>query len=165
MGADLRGLRDQNPSRRPCPLISTAPVEENTKVKILTFSLRNTGLALEAFTLPRVSKLKANSSNAFVHPQAAASGKPNEVELVVCEEDPMPFPAPMDYEEADRREDLPFAVDVYGRTVAYSPKQSPHLLVSGTSNGGKSAGLMVMLYSALLRGWEVIHRRPVQGRH
>ncbi|MGO1522846.1 MAG: type IV secretory system conjugative DNA transfer family protein [Nesterenkonia sp.] len=143
-------------------LISTAPVEENPKVKILTFSLRNTGLALEAFTT-RVSKLKANSSNAFVHPQAAASGKPNEVELVVCEEDPMPFPAPMSYEDADGREDLPFAVDVYGRIVAYSPKQSPHLLVSGTSNGGKSAGLMVMLYSALLRGWEVYIADPSKG--
>lgn len=143
-------------------LISTTPVEENPKVKILTFSLRNTGLALEAFTA-RVSKLKANSGNAFVQPQPSTSGKPNEVELVVCEEDPMPFPAPMSYDDADRREDLPFAVDVYGRIVAYSPKQSPHLLVSGTSNGGKSAGLMVMLYSALLRGWEIYIADPSKG--
>ena len=143
-------------------LASTVPVEENPKVKILTFSLRNTGLALEAFT-SRVPKLKANSANAFVQPQPAASGRPNEIELVVCEEDPMPFPTAPDYHEADRREDLPFAVDVYGRTVAYDPQESAHLLLAGTTGSGKSGSLQFLIYSALLRDWEVYIADPSKG--
>lgn len=118
-------------------LLSVHPVEENPKVKIMTFSLRNTGMALEGF-VGRVPKLKANSGNAFVQPQASSSGRPNEIEIVVAEDDPMPFPATMDYREIDRRSDLPFAVDIYGRTVAYDPKDSPHLLYSGVTGGGKA---------------------------
>lgn len=143
-------------------LISSVPVPENPKVSTLTFSLQGTGLSLEQFT-SRVPKLKANSGNAYVQPQDASSGKPNEIEIVICETDPMPFPAPADYELADEREDLPFAVDVYGRTISYDPRSSPHLLLAGTTGSGKSVAVQLMLYSALLRGWEVYIADPSKG--
>ncbi|GAA4924833.1 FtsK/SpoIIIE domain-containing protein [Nesterenkonia rhizosphaerae] len=143
-------------------LLDSQPVADNDKINVLTFSLRGTGLALEAFTARR-PKLSANSGMGFVLPQPAASGKPDQIELVVSEQDPMPFPALPDYAAIDSSEALPFAVDIYGRVIEYDPSETPHALIAGTSGGGKSVLLQFLMYGALIRGWEVYIADPSKG--
>src|SRR5699024_11745488 len=86
-------------------LLSSSVVESNDKIAVKTFSLQGTGLSLDAFTARR-NKLESISANFFVQPQAAASRNPAEIELVVSETDPMPFPAPVDYDVIDHVDDM-----------------------------------------------------------
>src|SRR5699024_11777580 len=90
------------------------------------------------------------SANFFVQPQAAASRNPAEIELVVSETDPMPFPAPVDYDEIDQADDMfPFATGLYGETMCWSPQSDPHVLYSGTTGSGKSIVIQTIIYAAL----------------
>src|SRR5699024_9622457 len=136
-------------------LLSSSVVESNDKIAVKTFSLQGTGLSLDAFTSRR-NKLESISANFFVQPQAAASRNPAEIELVVSETDPMPFPAPVEYVEIDQAyATLPFATGLYGETMCWSPQSDPHVLYSGLTGSGKSIVIQNIIYAALVQGMHV----------
>lgn len=144
-------------------LISSDAVEDNDKIAIKTFSLQGTGLSLESFTARR-NKLESISANFFVQPQKAESQNPSEIELVVSKTDPMPFPAPLNYDEVDDADDaFPVATGLYGETVWWNPKTDPHVLFSGTTGSGKSIVIQNIIYAALCQGMLVYVLDPTKG--
>ena len=52
--------------------------------------------------------------------------------------------------------DVPYAIDEYGRTVVWSLKFSPHMLVSGATRSGKSSTLRVIVRGFVGRGWAAL---------
>jgi DNA segregation ATPase FtsK/SpoIIIE, S-DNA-T family len=64
---------------------------------------------------------------------------------------------PYDLDRLDRcgEHEIPYAVDESGRTVAWSLRLSPHLLVSGATRSGKSSTLRAVVRGFVARGWPV----------
>jgi len=58
---------------------------------------------------------------------------------------------------------LPFATDVEGGTVRFSPMESPHLLVAGATGSGKSSAAQALLWSAAAAGAMLVVIDPVKG--
>jgi FtsK/SpoIIIE family len=52
--------------------------------------------------------------------------------------------------------DIPYAIDDYGRTVVWSLKLSPHMLVSGATRSGKSSTLRAIVRGFIGRGWPAL---------
>ncbi len=52
--------------------------------------------------------------------------------------------------------DIPYAIDEYARTVVWSLKLSPHMLVSGATRSGKSSTLRAIVRGFIGRGWPAL---------
>lgn len=144
-------------------LISSETVEDNDKIEVKTFSLLGTGLSLESFTARR-NKLESISANFFVQPQMAESRNPSEIELVISETDPMPFPALMDYDIVDQADGgFPIATGLYGETIWWNPGTDPHVLFSGTTGSGKSITIQNIIYAGLVQRMLVYVLDPTKG--
>ena len=112
-----------------------------------------------------VEKLKGSTKNEFIEVRPGALGA-GSVQLLVCEEDPMPFPAPIDFEFIDSPESaglIPFATGVEGEPVSWNVAEDVHLLIVGGSGSGKSATLQMLMYPMLRRGWDLYVADPVKS--
>lgn len=142
-------------------LVSTSKLEHNQQVKKLRFDLTGTGLVFAKFKGERAS-LEANSGNAFVEARQVKN-KPQEIDLMVCEIDPMPEKSDYDWDYIDNATGIPFATGVEGEPIAYDFRADAHLLVAGASGGGKSVLLQSLIYGALVRGYEIYIADPTKG--
>lgn len=140
-------------------LIESTEGKRNKAITTLRFDLAGTGFNLEAFT-SRKNKLMATSGKSFIMPQPVKDD-PTKIELVVADRDPFPRIAPIDYQALDGPGSaIPLATDVFGDYVSYDPRNSPHLMVIGTSGGGKSVLLQTLIYGFLVKGAEVFIADP-----
>ena len=133
---------------------------KNPDVQVLEFELPP-GLDFTAFTAAR-PKLESNSGNAFVEPRKIKD-RPNAVQLLVCEVNPMPEKAGYDWEHIKASALIPFATGIDGEPVEYNFKLDPHLLIAGASGGGKSVLLQSLAFGALVRGYELYVADPTKG--
>ncbi|AZZ54922.1 type IV secretory system conjugative DNA transfer family protein [Rathayibacter iranicus] len=139
-------------------LLKSGVLPSNDKVQVLEFSLPrgvNRGEVKEA-----VSKLVGLTGNEYIEVRAGST--PSSFTLLVCEFNPMPFPARFNWDAVAASKALPFATNVEGAPVEIDIMADPHLLVLGGTGSGKSAALQVLLTLALLRGWEVFLADPMK---
>jgi S-DNA-T family DNA segregation ATPase FtsK/SpoIIIE len=142
-------------------LTRTGVLPTNTRVQVLDFTLPpGTDRALIKAALP---KLQAATSNDYIEVRPSADGA-NSVRLYVCEDSPLPSMAAVDWAVAyEAVGKLPFATGVEGEPVMFDPTIDPHILVAGTSGGGKSVALQLLLYSAVLHHCEVYVIDPTKA--
>lgn len=143
--------------------LATSPLPHNEKVFCLDFELPS-GITISRVK-GAVEKLKGSTRNHFIDVRPGAYGA-NSVRLLVCAEDPMPFPAPADFDyvhDPGHSRLLPFATGVEGQPVSIDLETSAHLLVVGGTGSGKSASLQMLLYSMLHHGWDVHVADPMKG--
>lgn len=143
--------------------IATNPLPTNDKVFALDFELPS-GIT-RSRVKGAVDKLKGSTRNEFVEVRPGEHG-PNSVRLLVCEEDPMPFPAAIDFDfvHSDASAGLiPFATGVEGEPISWNIEEDPHLLCVGASGSGKTAVIQMLLYPMIERGWEVHIADPIKA--
>lgn len=141
-------------------LVLTSHLEHNDKVQVLDFSLPP-GVEMSDVKAA-VGKLKSATGNAFVDVRVSPDGA-STVRLLVCEVNPMPERAGYDFDAIDTSAFLPFATGIDGEPIAYKPKIDPHILIAGASGGGKSVVLQSLIYSALIRGWDLYITDPTKS--
>lgn len=141
-------------------LVLTSHLEHNDKVQVLDFSLPP-GVEMSDVKAA-VGKLKSATGNAFVDVRVSPDGA-STVRLLVCEVNPMPERAGYDFDAIDTSAFLPFATGIDGEPIAYKPKVDPHILIAGASGGGKSVVLQSLIYSALIRGWDLYITDPTKS--
>lgn len=145
-------------------LESVAPLEKNPKVLSIEFDIPP-GVSFDKVK-GAVEKLKVSTGNAFI--TASRTGRADRIHMMVAETDPIPFPAGYDVDtiRALAREGkggIAFATGVEGTPVVWYPKSSPHILVAGTTGGGKSVAMQPMIVGALADGYEVAVVDPSKG--
>lgn len=127
-------------------LTAAGVMPHNDKVEVLDFRLRP-GLDVGAVR-DAIPKLRTSSGNAFIQVTPGVDGA-DSIRVLCSKEDPMPFPAPFDYEVAAgaARHEAFFGVGVDGEPVAVNTKELAHLLVVGLSGSGKSVFVQGLLGS------------------
>ncbi|MGP9816865.1 FtsK/SpoIIIE domain-containing protein [Glutamicibacter sp. 363] len=142
-------------------ITSVSVLPYNKDVHVFEFSTANTGIVFSTFK-GKVEKLKTVTENSWVDP-LRNSKDPTKVTLRVCKTNPIPELARYDFDYIDSTHKLPFATGVEGTPLELDFKVSPHLLCLGATGGGKSVILQAYLFSALLRGYELIVIDPSKG--
>lgn len=124
-------------------MVGSATMPANDRISVLDFDLPP-GVDIAGLRAA-VPKLRTNTGNAYVEVRATAVA--TRVQVVCAETDPMPWPAPFDYEAArsSPRGMWPFGVAVDGTPMVWNVKELPHLLVAGASGGGKTVQVMSLL--------------------
>lgn len=142
-------------------LLSLEPLPGNEKVQQATFKIP-LGRSIDDFREPkRLGTLRSTTSNKFIDVQPADT--PSEVLLRISREDPVPFPAPIDWDAMnDGGLAVPVASGVDGAPVRFDLDLDPHLLVLGGTGTGKSITLGVLLTGFLLRGFDCYLADPVK---
>lgn len=143
--------------------LTSATLPTNEDVRSLDFELPS-GIT-RSRVQGAVEKLRGSTCNEFIDVRPSPFGA-SAVRLLVSETDPMPFPAPIDFEFIDSPNSaglLPFATSVEGEPVSWNISEDPHLLVVGASNSGKTAALQMLLYPMLVRGWDVHVADPIKA--
>lgn len=128
---------------------------DNPKVHIYDFDLP-AGVTLQMVRAAR-AQLEQVSENAYVDPRPHPSKKPNQIRMLVCETHPMPERVAYQWDaETEKRTAVPFATGVEGAALVFDVHAEPHLMIAGTSGGGKSAASQNILFGALVRGMDVV---------
>lgn len=140
-------------------IVSTDALPKNPKVQRLIFRMPP-GLDRSAVRNAKRTLMPA-TGNIYLEDEAGPT--PDTVALIACPEQPVPFPAPFDWEEVDTSHAIPFASGVTGEPIIYDWKLDPHLLVLGGSGSGKSALLQNIITGALIRGCEVYIADPTKA--
>lgn len=139
--------------------ISSLP--KNSKVKIFEFNIADTGIEFPAVK-EKVEKLKTVTKNAWVDP-VRDSNDATKLTIRTSQTNPMPEVSGYDFTHVDQSKHLPFATGVDGEPIELNLEDSPHLLTAGTTGGGKSVLLQALIYSILVRGYELTIIDPVKG--
>lgn len=138
--------------------VETGFLPTNHKVEQLIFKLPP---GLDVNDARRAEKkLTGATGNQFI--QIKPDTTPSQIEVLACKTDPMPFPAPFNWDLALTEKHYPFATGVDGAPVCWDPNSDPHLLVVGTTGGGKSTFAQTFLYPLLARDWEVVIIDPIK---
>jgi hypothetical protein len=110
-------------------------------------------------------KIDAFAANAgFAYTKPVPSDAPNHIALLLCDHDPLPGFVKPDWsllEDGGRR--MPFGVLDDGRIAVWNPKDTPHMLASGTTGSGKSSVSMTIVAAALRLGFDVAVTDPSKG--
>ena len=132
----------------------------NTKVQVLTFTLPP---GLDVYRCrAAVPKLKTSTGNVFVEIRTVRNDA-GSITVLACAENPMPDRCAYDFDYADTVPVLPFATGVEGEPICFDMADSPHLLVAGTTGGGKSVTAQALLYGAIVNGADVAVIDPSKG--
>ncbi|KQP63078.1 FtsK/SpoIIIE domain-containing protein [Nocardioides sp. Leaf285] len=143
-------------------LVDIDHLPKNDKVEVLTFNLPS-GLSLPDIQAA-TKKLETATANAFILPRRTREGRPDQIEILACEVNPLPESSPFDWDEADTGDHrIPFATNLSGEATSYNNRDDAHLLISGTSGGGKSVALQNFVYGAAIRGWDLYVIDPSKG--
>lgn len=140
-------------------LLESSTLPHNEQVQRLTFRLPS-GVDPSKIKAS-LSKLKNSTNNEFI--EVRQSEDASCVDLLVSETNPLPTRVPLDFAAVDTADGLPFATGVEGEPVEFSFLDSPHALIAGLTGAGKSVLAQVILYGALVHGWECYVIDPVKG--
>lgn len=143
-------------------LVSTGPLEANPNITETRFAVP-AGKTLQDFVLA-TDKLMTALGVGFL--EARPGKSTNEVLVLSAAEDPMPYPAPVDWRAMKNPItplQMPFGSTVEGSTYWFDLDFDPHLLVVGGTGTGKSVVLSMFLEAFLLRGFECFIADPVKG--
>lgn len=130
-------------------LLSSSTMPANDKVSILDFELPP-GLDITEIR-KAVPKLKTNTGNTYVEIRSTTTA--GRIQVLCCPVDPMPFPAPFDYETArsSARGVWPFGVSVDGTPMCWRVADASHILVAGGTGTGKSVTVQTLLTSMAVK--------------
>lgn len=140
-------------------MVEATPLPKNPKVQRLIFRMPP-GLDRSAVRNAKRTLMPA-TGNIYLEDEAGPT--PETVALIACPEQPVPFPAPFDWDEVDASDGIPFASGVTGEPIVYDWKLDPHVLLLGGTGSGKSATLQNLIGGALIRGCEVYIADPTKG--
>ncbi|MGP5048091.1 FtsK/SpoIIIE domain-containing protein [Glutamicibacter ardleyensis] len=142
-------------------LTAISSLPKNPKVKIFEFDVSDTGIEFPAVK-EKVEKLKTVTKNAWVDPVRDGN---DATKLIIrtSQVNPMPELSRYDFNYVDQSKHLPFATGVDGEPIELNLEDSPHLLIAGTTGGGKSVLLQALIYSVLVRNYELTIIDPVKG--
>ncbi|MCK9917272.1 FtsK/SpoIIIE domain-containing protein [Microbacterium ginsengisoli] len=132
-------------------LQSSRELPKNAKVLELLFQLP-AGTSRAQIRESR-QKLMTATGNLFLMDRDGDTAA--EVQLLVSQMDPLPFPAPMDWEVIESSKAIPFGSSVDGAPVEFDWTIDPHLLVLGGTGSGKSQYLNNIIIGSILRGCEL----------
>ena len=157
------GIRSVTDGSSPM-MLENAPHETNPKITRLAFSMPqgfNLGKVIEA-----TDKLRSATANDYVDIRPAST--PDKFVILASEENPIPFPAMLDWEASAEtsgkaEHSIPFAYTTDGSTVSLNWKNDFHMMVLGGSGSGKSSFIQVLIVGALLRGCELYIMDPTKG--
>lgn len=139
--AKITGVGGRTPK-----ILASDRMPANEKVHVLDFELPN---GLDPKTIREaVPKLRTNTSSAYVQVDRGQHGA-NSIRVLTCADDPMPFPAPFNYEKAAtaQRHEVFFGTGVSGDPCVLNIKELAHLLVVGLTGSGKSVFVQSLLSS------------------
>lgn len=129
--------------------------ETNAAVTTLDFDLP-AGKITDEKIKNAIPKLRNMTRNDFILMKPGGDGA-GTVRLTVAEKNPIPWPAPFDFEAALTMDGNPFASDIEDKPVCLNlGKDSPHLLLAGTSGAGKSKTAQAIVTSWLLGGDDLV---------
>lgn len=140
-------------------MVSAETLPKNEKVQRLVFKMPP-GLDRPAVRNAKKTLMPA-TGNIYVEDEAGPT--PDTVALIVCPEQPVPFPAPYDWDAVAESRAVPFAAGVTGEPIAFDWKLDPHLLVLGGTGSGKSATLQNLITGALIRGCDMYIADPTKA--
>lgn len=141
-------------------LVNVDHMRHSQQVQVLDFDLPS-GLDFTRMKAARPALMTATGLG-FIEVNRIAD-TPGSVRVLACPVNPMPASAPYQWEIIDSSNSMPFATNVEGEPVGFEPKDDPHLLVVGASGSGKSVILQSLIYSALVRGYDLYLADPVKG--
>lgn len=138
-------------------LIEVGSLEHNEKVQVLDFTLPNTKST--EHVKGTLKKLRGDTGNEFIELRPSPHG-PSAFRLYASETNPVPFPAPFQFDVAARTaqaaDELMFATNVEGEPVAVDLMDSAHCLVAGTSGSGKTVLAQGLLFAAAAGGMQIV---------
>ncbi len=139
-------------------LVTVQQLPKNPKVQELIFRIpAGSGLSIGSINGAR-KKLLPATGNMWM--DVSQGAKADLVRVLVCDEFPLPFPAPVDWDELYNSSAIPFAASTSGEPVVFDWEEDPHLLLLGRSGSGKSAGAMNLINGAIIRGCEIFIADP-----
>ncbi len=141
-------------------LTEVGNMPRNQQVQVLDFDLPS-GIAISDVK-DAIPKLKTATNMSFIEVREIP-GSASRMQLFACEVDPMPTKAAYDYEFVEQSAKIPFATGVEGEPLEWEWKRSPHLLVCGTTGGGKSVALQMILEGVVARNAELFVIDPSKG--
>lgn len=143
-------------------LIEADPIDGNPDVVRAQFELPGT-VSMEKVKGNR-SKLEAARGLAFLEIQGTKD--PQVMLLEFSQSDPVPFPAPTDFEalaHPAHPEALTFGVGYDGMPRAFVPERDVSLFILGMAGSGKSATIQSIVAAAVARGYLVAVIDPQKG--
>ncbi|MGP4994546.1 FtsK/SpoIIIE domain-containing protein [Glutamicibacter ardleyensis] len=156
INAGLHGIDGRLPR-----LTGVSVLPKNPKVQVFEFNISDTGIEFPAVK-EKVEKLKTVTENAWVDPMRDGNDA-TKLTLRVCKVNPMPEFCRYNFEYVDASEHLAFATGVEGEPLELNLEDSPHLLAVGATGGGKSVLLQALIYSILVRKYDLTIIDPVKG--
>lgn len=139
-------------------LVSVGVLPKNEKVQELIFRIpEGSGLSMGSISGAR-KKLLPATGNMWMN--VSAGDKPDLVRVLVSVEFPLPFPAPVDWDDVHTGKGLSFASATTGETVEYDWTQDPHLLLLGGTNSGKSTAMTNLITGSIIHDCDVYIADP-----
>lgn len=127
-------------------LTETASMPRNERVQVLDFNLPP-GVSLDKVK-GAVDKLSVATHKGWIDVRSSPRGA-GSIRLLAAPDNPMPTSAPYEFDFVPEKNSLAFAVGIDGEPIQMNFKEIAHLLLAGTSGGGKTAGAQALLYGAL----------------
>lgn len=140
-------------------LVSADPLPKNPKVTRLVFRVP-AGIDRQKIRDAKKTLMPA-TGNVYLEDEAGPT--PDTVTLIACPEQPVPWPAPFDWDAVSGSSAVPFASGVTGEPIEWDWRLDPHLLLLGGSGSGKSRSLSNFISGALIRGCDVYLADPTKG--
>lgn len=139
-------------------LVTVQPLPKNPKVTELIFRIpAGSGLSIGMISAAK-KKLLPATGNMWM--DVSQADKADLVRILVCDEFPLPFPAPVDWDELYTSTAIPFAASTSGEPIVFDWVEDPHLILLGRSGSGKSAAAMNIINGAIIRGCEILIADP-----
>lgn len=139
-------------------LLTVNQLPKNPKVKELIFRIPpGSGLSIGSISGAR-KKLLPATGNMWM--DVSQGEKADLVRVLVCAEFPLPFPAPVDWDELYNSTAVPFAASTSGEPIVFDWVEDPHLILLGRTGSGKSAAAMNLINGAIIRGCEILIADP-----
>lgn len=149
-------------SGRTPTLLESRFLESNPKVEELIFAYPE-GWSYEMVS-EKTSKISSFTGNQFISIERGQT--PDRFRVLACADDPLPFPAPMDYDlinaHAEHAEVF-FSSGIDGSPISWNPADDPHLMIVGGSGSGKSAFMQTVMHAVLVKGWQTVVIDPAKG--
>jgi len=154
--AGLKGVEGHRPR-----LVSVSTLAGNQAVESLDFVLpAGVDVSLVRMALPKVA---AAMGYAWLEQRPSQLG-PGGLRLLAAEVSPLPDMAPFDFSvPVDWSAGLALATGIEGEVVRFSPMESPHLLLAGSTGSGKSSAAQSLLWGAAASDAVVVVVDPVKA--